>query len=292
MKNIAIALGAVAWSVAVGVSAAPVSSLVPGKWFDRVLTVVFENTDYDAAVTNFSPLTQLAGGRLLTNYDALFHPSQPNYLALLTGDRSAWLDSNVNVNKKNLVDLLEAGGISWKTYQELYPGNCFAGATSGKYARKHNPFISMDNVRNNPTRCAKIVEAGQFQKDLDAGTLPQFMFYTPDLNNDGHDTSPETAAAFATKFLGPLLKNPTFMKNTLVVVTWDERESFFGRNQVATFLLGPVVANTGGVSGGQDNTKYTHYSLLRTWEDNWSLGNLGTNDVKAQPFLGLARSAK
>lgn len=31
-------------------------------------------------------------------------------------------DDESNINRKTIVDLLEAKGISWKTYQEDYPG--------------------------------------------------------------------------------------------------------------------------------------------------------------------------
>jgi hypothetical protein len=33
-----------------------------------------------------------------------------------------------------------------------------------------------------------------------------------------------------------------------------------------------------------DSTHYDHYSLLRTIESNWELGNLGRNDTKGNTF--------
>jgi acid phosphatase len=38
------------------------------------------------------------------------------------------------------------------------------------------------------------------------------------------------------------------------------------------------------VVNSTDNTNFDHYSLLKTIEQNWSLGILGTNDVSAVPF--------
>jgi hypothetical protein len=35
---------------------------------------------------------------------------------------------------------------------------------------------------------------------------------------------------------------------------------------------------------GNDCTQYNHYSLLRTVEDNWGLGNLGRHDATATPI--------
>jgi hypothetical protein len=52
--------------------------------------------------------------------------------------------------------------------------------------------------------------------------------------------------------------------------------------QVYTALVGPVVTSTTA-----DATGYTHYSILKTIENNWGLGNLGKSDVSATAFGGL-----
>jgi acid phosphatase len=185
----------------------------------------------------------------------------------------------------NIVDLLEAKDVSWKAYMEKYPGNCFAGtSTEDKlYRRKHNPFISADNIRTDPERCAKIVEGDQLEADLNDGKLPQFSFYTPDMNNDGHDTTLDYAADWLERFLEPKLANPQFMADDmLVVVTFDENDYVLEDNLVWTGLIGS------GVKAGElDDTPYNHYDLLRTIEDNWSLGSLGRMDAKATGLQNL-----
>ncbi|KAJ3157227.1 hypothetical protein HDU89_002639 [Geranomyces variabilis] len=291
------AAAALATFAATGVLAAPApaaaaaSPLVPGAKFDRVITVILENTDYSDVIADpyFSSLTTKHNGKLLTNYMAIAHPSQPNYIGMLTGGKDVLTDSKSNIAKKNLVDLLEAKNIDWKAYQENYPGNCFASDSSdGLYRRKHNPFISMNDIRTNAARCAKIVDGAQFTADVAAGTVPSYVFYTPNMNNDGHDTDLATASAWAQGFFEPLLNNAAFMKNTLIVITWDESESYFGANKVAAYLLGPVVDTSAGKT---DASSYSHYSLLRTIEDNWSLGSLNRGDATAPVFKGLARQA-
>jgi acid phosphatase len=37
--------------------------------------------------------------------------------------------------------------------------------------------------------------------------------------------------------------------------------------------------------GTKDGTKYNHYSLIKTVEKNWGLGNLGAGDVGAAAFF-------
>lgn len=52
----------------------------------------------------------------------------------------------------------------------------------GKYARKHNPFISFKNISGNKQRCAKIVNSKQLDKDIANNNVPQFVFYTPNVS--------------------------------------------------------------------------------------------------------------
>jgi hypothetical protein len=77
-----------------------------------------------------------------------------------------------------------------KTYQEDYPGTATYCATNeyyGKYCRKHNPFIAFVSINRNLTRCALIQNASQLDVDLARGTLPQYSFFTPNLDNDAHE---------------------------------------------------------------------------------------------------------
>ena len=53
--------------------------------FDRVVIIILENVDYEVASKDKS-LSDLAGqGASFTNFHALFHPSYPNYLAMVAG---------------------------------------------------------------------------------------------------------------------------------------------------------------------------------------------------------------
>lgn len=163
-----------------------------------------------------------------------------------------------------------------KTYQEDYPGKCNSDKSVGKYYRKHNPFISYNNIRKNETRCAKIVNLKALDDDLKAGTLPQYSWITPNIDNDAHDTDVKFGGKWLDGFFSErLLKFP---EGTLVVVTWDE-DDHTEENKILTFMLDP----NGSIfkAGTVDKTKYTHYSLLRTIEDNWDLGNLGRHDKDA-----------
>lgn len=246
-----------------------------GKYFDRVIFVLFENTNYSAALKQpfFGKLAKQ--GALFSNFMALTHPSQANYIALTSGSLNGVKgDGSVNLDVKNIVDLLEARGITWKVYAEDYPGNCFTGASKGGYARKHNPFISYVNIQKDPKRCANIVNATQFDKDAGADKLPDYVFYVPNVKNDGHDTGVAYADKWYSGKFGPYLANVSFMENTILVSTFDESGAS-SKNQIYTSIVGP------GVTPGTFAQNVNIYSLINMVEENWNLGDLGKQDASA-----------
>ncbi|HEX7136523.1 MAG TPA: alkaline phosphatase family protein, partial [Vicinamibacterales bacterium] len=92
----------------------------------RVVLVVLENGNpVEAARQPF--MNYLAkSGMVLTSYYAVAHPSQPNYVAMISGTTDgAMTDDNVRLppTRKHLGNLLR----SWRVYAENYPalpGRC------------------------------------------------------------------------------------------------------------------------------------------------------------------------
>lgn len=103
-------------------------------------------------------------------------------------------------------------------------------------------------------------------------------FFTPNMQNDGHDTTINYAGNWSRSFLTPLLTNKAFINKTLVLLTFDENETYAIKNNVWALLLGDVIP--ANLRGTTDNTFYTHYSALSTVEANWGLYNLGRGDVQ------------
>ena len=265
----------------VGIPKAPAA---PAPHFKKVMIVIFENMDYDAPLER-PFFTKLANeGALLSNFYAETHPSQPNYIALVSGSTHGVTgDGNVDLDARHLGDLLEAKGKQWKTYAEAYPGGCFTKAQSKTYVRKHVPFMSFRNVQASSQRCGRIVNSADLQTDLKNGTLPDFSLYIPDLNNDGHDTNAKYADGWFAKAFGPLIANRELMKDLLIIATFDE-SSLFGGNHIYTAFYGAGVR-----PGAVSNMEYSHYSILRTIEDEFGLDTLGLNDVKASAITDIWR---
>ncbi|KAF9353409.1 hypothetical protein BGX26_008826 [Mortierella sp. AD094] len=266
--------------VSLALVAAAAAQATKGKAFDHIFIVFLENTNFQIAATDPILSSLTAQGVLLDNYSAVSHPSEPNYVAVAGGDYFGINDDalyNIPANITTIVDLLEKKDLTWKTYQEDLPYPCFTGFNSTNlYKRKHNPFIIYDSIALNQTRCNNIVPATQLATDIAAGNLPNYSFYTPNMKNDAHDTTVAYASNWLNNTIVPLLSNPKFINNTLVIITFDETEDHPNANRVWTLLLGDVVAP---IKNTTDSTYYTHYSLVSTVESNWDLGNLGRQDT-------------
>jgi len=241
----------------------------------------------------------------------------------INGDDPFWvapyvtsLDPNREPPVTSIVDLLEAKGLTWKAYAEniqsvdinqppsplfqppedpVYPpiGPQPSPESSPLFARRHVPFLSYPSVVTNPQRVANIVNAqAEFESDLAAGQLPHYTWYSPNLVNNGHSIqesdgtlikAPPSAkniddiATFLQGFLGPdpLTKFPP---RTLIAITFDE--SFpYSDYGIYTLLIGDQLE-----AASSRIEPYGHYSLLRSVEDNFGIGN----DFTATPYWFLA----
>lgn len=76
------------------------------------------------------------------------------------------------------------------------------------------------------------------------------------------------------------------MKNTLVLVTFDENHTYTAQNNVLAILLGDAVP--ANLVGTTDSSYYNHYSEIATVEANWGLNTLGRHDVGANVFKVVA----
>ncbi|KAJ7927017.1 phosphoesterase family-domain-containing protein [Mycena leptocephala] len=271
--------------------------VVKGKAFSRMIQVWLENTDFETASSTpiFESLAEQ--GVLLTNYNSLTHPSEPNYVAAMGGDFFGMHDDNmyhIPSNITTLVDLLEDKDVSWATYQENMDGDGFYGfmcehrpnyanfsaAPYPYYMRKHNPLVIFDAISQDPARAARIRTFNDFANDVVNGTLPQWVFVTPNMVNDAHDTTIDFAAAFLEYWLLPLLTDPRVNgEDTLILLTFDENHSSTIQNRIWTVAMGTAVPIN--LRGTSDDTLYTHYSAISTAELNWGLKSLGRQDVNA-----------
>jgi hypothetical protein len=149
------------------------------------------------------------------------------------------------------------------------------------------PFLSFQSIQVNSTRCGYVVPATQFKIDWKSRQLPNYSFYSPNMNDCGHDTSLKFASKWLRSFLEPILNDSKGMAGTVIQITFDEAVPETGDNHIYTVLIGPMVA-----PGLTINTAYNHYDMLRTAEHNFRLGTLGRRDKKASIIKELWEQAQ
>ncbi len=269
--------------------------------FDRVLIIVLENVDYEVASKDKSLADLAAGGASFTNFHALFHPSYPNYLTMVAGTDFGihrrgrlFADNQVNIppdaGHKTIADRLIAAGLDFKQYAEELPDEpcpwTFSGQhvsdKRGNYVRRHVPFLSFREVQekwcDHVIRVDSSKSDNAFVQDAKKG-LVAYSFYTPNMNNDGHDTNAQTAGAWVKKFLDETFPEK-LRQGTLVIVTFDESGGN-ADNRIYTLFLGDMVKPANQQDPKALGKLYTHYSVLRTIEDNFGLEPLTANDHDA-----------
>jgi hypothetical protein len=275
--------------------------------FDRVLIIVLENVDYEVASQDKNLADLAADGASFTNFHAMFHPSYPNYLAMVAGTdfgihrRGRLLaDNQVNLPAdaahQTIADRLIAAGLDFKQYAEELPeGTCPWNYSSqhvaekrGNYTRRHVPFLSFREVQSK--WCDRVIRVDSsksdnvFVQDARKG-LVAYSFYSPNMNHDGHDTNVKVAGAWVKKFLDDTFPEK-LRKGTLVVVTFDESGGN-ADNRIYTLLVGDMVKTANQQDPKALAMHYTHYSLLRTIEDNFGLEPLTANDRDAAPITDI-----
>lgn len=194
------------------------------------MVVVLENREYGTVIGPAQKLTALARTHgLATNAFAMSHPSEPNYVALITGSTQGIADDgNHLVAAPSIAGQLSARGIAWRAYMGGLPRPCDPVVSAGLYAKKHDPFLMVREVAGDPSMCSSVVPMGSLASDLASSSPPAFMFVSPDACADGHDC-PTFAADTATASLVSLvMASPWYADGGVIVVTWDEGSSTAG----------------------------------------------------------------
>ncbi|GAC1514933.1 MAG: hypothetical protein NVS2B16_22440 [Chloroflexota bacterium] len=189
----------------------------------------------------------------------------------------------------------------------------FPATGSGLYVRKHNPFELYNDVLNNPRRLQNVKPIESLATDLASGNAPNYAFIAPDQCHDMHGVSPPSANNYGMPWCGypanfvlnhaliqagdtyikqlvtTIMTSKAWTADSLIAITWDENESSGlgspNRGYASNTGCCASPTNDGGgrapfilITNTPQHTvslrPYNHYSLLRTIEDNWSLGCL------------------
>ena len=306
----------------------------------------FDQTFGPSSPAPYLSQTLTSQGQLLRQYYGIGHASLDNYLAMVSGQGPNFVTQSDCVFYMNVVpglatsyfgqtlgqgcvypttartvaDQLTAKGLTWKGYMQDMTTVCRHPAlntfdttqkarVADQYAARHNPFVYFHSLLDSGDCALHDVDLSQLETDLaSAATTPNFVFITPNLCEDGHD-SPcvdgrpgglATADQFLQTWVPRILGAPAWSDGSLLIVTFDEAGSSDataccnetpGLNTInpGGSTIGPGGGRTGAVlisqfirAGSVNDTPYNHYAMLRSIEDIFALPYLG---FAAQPGL-------
>ncbi|WP_329562133.1 alkaline phosphatase family protein [Kitasatospora sp. NBC_01266] len=250
---------------------------------DHVVIVMMENEDYSSIIGNTAQapyINSLAQqGASFSDSHGVYHPSLPNYEALLSGSTQGLTDSTPppvgSINADNLPNELIQHGLGFADYSdEATPAAWLRFADLPGTATAPNPVDKWLSCPS-PTPgqgCGFPAGAAGYS------ALPAVTFVHGNANQSMHD--------------GNILEGDTWVKNTvggyaswarthnsLLIVTWDE-DDFTAANHMPTVFYG---AN---VKPGSYSETINHYNVLRTVEDMYGLPELA-NSATATPITDV-----
>ena len=160
-----------------------------------------------------------------------FGATNPNYNSTIVGDSQVNLDSIASGADRGIVgatifDQLSAMGMKWTAYVQSSPA-----PASYRLPQNYFPHISSlpgATVNRDADSVAGNGAGGNLISDLNSGSPPQFMFYTPNNNYNGHDTN----LTYSDTWLSTLIPNiqaTTWYKNGgTIIIWWDEQDAYGG----------------------------------------------------------------
>src|ERR1700729_633964 len=239
----------------------------------------------------------IRGGAYINSYESLidFPTSEPWGCDAPPGTATTLLTNTGGYEKnqgpypcltyQTLRDLLDAKSVSWKYYTPKltdHGGNIW------------NAFEAIGAVRNGPEWNTNISspETNIFS-DIDANALPAVSWVVPDGQNSDHPAQQawgihkDTGPSWVASIVNAVGASP-YWDSTAVVVTWDDWGGWYDHEpppqldytglgfRVPMLVVSPY-AKTDYIS----HTRYEFGSILKFVEDTFSLGRLGTTDVRA-----------
>ena len=253
------------------VAASPSPEASPVASPSHVFVIVMENRSYSQVIGTGYIADLAAKYGVATDYHGVSHPSLPNYLAMTSGSTWGIADDGFHpLPAGGLGAQLTDAGIEWRAYMEGMTRGCFR--SPYPYALKHNPFAYYGS------ECpSQVVPFTQFAGDM-SGSVPQFVWITPDLCHDGHDCSNRVADAWLSQTVPTILASNAWQDGGVLLITWDEGED--SANSVLTLVIRPDPLLR------RSARPYDHYSLLATIEDELRLPRLGLA-AQATPMSDL-----
>jgi hypothetical protein len=185
-----------------------------------------------------------------------------------------------------------------------------------EYAERHDPFMYYDSITSDLSSCQQhVVNLNNLTTALQSvSTTPNYVFITPDLCNDGHNSGSgcdngtgqqgglSQVNTFLSAWVPKILSSPAYQQNGLLLITFDEAATS-DASSCCGEIPGPGATNPGGTGpGGGDvgavmlspfikagtvtQTAYNHYSMLGSIEDLFGLPHIGYAQLPGETDFG------
>jgi hypothetical protein len=312
--------------LAVGASWA--SSATARRVRPHIMLIVMENHGAGSIIGNRAARFENVLARryiTLTNWTGVDHPSAPNYVALTTGRDNHQAGANdctpsfpgltgCDYVGDNLGVQLAAAGIPARWFAEgLSRDGCsIANAQSGLGDVNHEPWAYLPTWQSNRTACGEAGLTTRPPRDarmlaaLRSASPPDFVWLTPDLNDDTHDGSIAYGDRYLKALISAVQRTSWYRHRGTIVVTYDEDEgetnprgycrhpvilAAVGRTCIPTFIVSRADKGVGPVATPGD-----HYGLLRSIEKAYGLPLLGNAAARRygsiSRYLGASRKSR
>ncbi|MEH2455826.1 alkaline phosphatase family protein [Nostoc sp.] len=231
--------------------------------YDHIFVIVEENKSYDQIIGNPNApiINQLAKTYgLASNFYGEVHPSEANYVAILSGSTFGIHDddafycfagsneqfcqnsrqadyANHTITSKSLIDQLSQKGLTWKGYFEDIPSPGSKSVIAPSfirvlYAVKHNGFMNFKKVQDDPNLPSKIVGIDQLTTDLNSGKVPNYSHIIFNQCHEMHGLAEcsqlQKLIQTGDTMIGKVVNQITTSKlwaesgNNAIIITWDE----------------------------------------------------------------------
>ena len=218
-----------------------------------------------------------------TDYDAITHPSLPNYLAITGGSTFGVSDDHPpadhRIGARSVFGQALHVHRTAAVYADGMPGRCVTSDGGDHYAVRHNPWAYFVKER---AACRRHdVPLSRLHRAVAAGRLPNAGMVVPNTIHDAHDASLADADAWLQQQIRMIRRGPDWRKGRLaIVITADEDDGDSG-NRVLTVVATPSLRGRGAVG-----RHLTHYSLTRLYDD--VLGVRHLRHAKGAPSMTRA----
>jgi len=292
--------------------------------FGNVFVIMGENTELGQINMTNAPYllgTLKPEAAWLTNYFALTHFSEANYVGMTSGQFTACQQfdgsaASCHQDVDNLFHQLDGIGVSWQSWMESMPSPCTltssgSAKTLNHYGAKHNPAIFFDDIEgaggtwsatNKSAEClTNDISAGgtgpndmsAFEAALDSGSVARFNYVVPNECEDAHDNCKPAGNSitqfddFLAREVPRIMSSPAFGAEGVLIITFDEGTSNRGDGVGHQFAGGGnvVFAALGPLVHPAGYTGvFDHYSFLRTLEDGFGISTYLANAAAASPI--------